>query len=155
MHVNHAAETLLAKLNTSLLHTQKFTSKHCCNTQCMQNAGHVQRLASCILLQLVAQRRVSAQPCLCSIFLPRQVISLVGSCSAHMWGHAVHTCGVMQCTHVGSCSAHTTVVISSHAYCKHGACHIGKVNIHCFLLKQSVTAIVNAVAFPCVAAALQ
>ena len=132
MHVNHAAETLLAKLNTSLLHTQKFTSKHCCNTQCMQNAGHVQRLASCILLQLVAQRRVSAQPCLCSIFLPRQVISLVGSCSAH-----------------------TTVVISSHAYCKHGACHIGKVNIHCFLLKQSVTAIVNAVAFPCVAAALQ
>ncbi len=65
------------------------------------------------------------------------------------------SCGVMQCTHVGSCSAHTTVVISSHAYCKHGACHIGKVNIHCFLLKQSVTAIVNAVAFPCVAAALQ
>jgi len=147
MHVNHADETLLAKLNTSCCTVKNLlqstvVTHNACNMQHMCSVWHL--AYSCSWWH----NDVFQHSLACAVSFCRDRLSV-------LWGHAVHTCGVMQCTHVGSCSAHTTVVISSHAYCKHGACHIGKVNIHCFLLKQSVTAIVNAVAFPCVAAALQ
>ncbi len=60
-----------------------------------------------------------------------------------------------ECHYVGSCSAYT-IAVHSHACCIHW-CRSGTVelNIDGFLLKQSVTVIVNAAAFPCVARALQ